>query len=176
MTVFCLLYLLCPPPLPTPATCSSSWNPPSATGREGIRMWTCRGDKSSPWGWFKVMGGEQNLPPQNVSLACGLFRAENNQGSKDSGSLSFHHPLSCLENLGRGPVSGTELSAETYAKNMCWMWGGNSQRSESTLCPTVSVWPGKRLFTKHLLFHLYVNCLPAPLKSQTPTPNILFCL
>ena len=26
--------------------------------------------------------GEQNLPPQNVSLACGLLQAENNQGLK----------------------------------------------------------------------------------------------
>ena len=28
---------------------------------------------------------QQNLPPQNVSLACSLFQGENNQGSKDSG-------------------------------------------------------------------------------------------
>lgn len=31
--------------------------------------------------------GEQNLPPQNVSLACELFLAKHNQGPRDSGSL-----------------------------------------------------------------------------------------
>ena len=34
---------------------------------------------------FQTLGivGEQNLLPQNVSLACSLFQGENNQGSKD---------------------------------------------------------------------------------------------
>lgn len=52
---------------------------------------------------------------------------------------------------------------------------GMTQKSGSTLCPIFSVGPSKRLFTKQLLFHLHVNCLPL-LKSQTCSPNILFCL
>ena len=32
---------------------------------------------------------DQNLPPQNVSPACGLFRAERTQGPKDSDTLTF---------------------------------------------------------------------------------------
>ena len=33
---------------------------------------------------------------------------------------------------------------------------------EHTLCPIVSAGPSKHLFSKHLLFHIYVNCLPSP--------------
>ena len=38
---------------------------------------------------FHYIVGEQNLPPQNVSLACGLFGTENSQG-----------PTFCSQNLG----------------------------------------------------------------------------
>ena len=41
------------------------------------------------------------------------------------------------------------------------------------LCSTVSAWPRKHLFTKHLVFHLHVKCL---LKFQTFTPQSIFCL
>ena len=50
--------------------------------------------------------------------------------------------------------------------------GGNSRvslGSESTLCSMVSAWPSKHWFTKHLLSHLHVNCLP-PLWSPKPQP------
>ena len=48
--------------------------------------------------------GEQNLPPQNVSLAWGLFQADDNQGPKDSGR-TFDLPPNCLKNVdgGRAP-------------------------------------------------------------------------
>ena len=36
--------------------------------------------------------------------------------------------------------------------------------------PIISMWPRKHLFTKHLLFHIPVNCFPFPLKSQDPAP------
>ena len=59
-----------------------------------------------------------NLPLQSASLARGLFRAENNEGPKDSGR-NFDFPPNCLKNkLDRGPVPRIELSPETSAKNM----------------------------------------------------------
>lgn len=56
-----------------------------------------------------------------------------------------------------------ERSPELPAKNMGWVWWRElirTQRSDSTLCPTISAWPSKHLFTQHLLFQLYMNCLP----------------
>ena len=53
--------------------------------------------------------GEQNLPPQNASLACELFWAENTQGPKDSGKF-FDLPLNCLKKADRRPVPGREVS------------------------------------------------------------------
>ena len=55
--------------------------------------------------------GGQNLPPQNVSLSCGLFQAENNQGPKDSGR-NFNLPPNCIKNEDRGPVPGREPSPQ----------------------------------------------------------------
>ena len=47
--------------------------------------------------------GEQNVPPQHVSLACRLFQADDNQGSNDSGRTSDLTPK-CLKNVpGREP-------------------------------------------------------------------------
>ena len=58
----------------------------------------------------KVPGiGEQNLPPQNVSLAWVLFQAENNQGPKYLGK-NFDFPPNFLKNLDREFVPGRELS------------------------------------------------------------------
>ena len=37
--------------------------------------------------------GEKYLPPQDVSLACGLFRAENNQGPKKTQEEALAFPL-----------------------------------------------------------------------------------
>lgn len=50
------------------------------------------GETEKCWEAGKPNGtaGEQNSPPQNVSLACKLFPDENNQGLKDSGrTLAF---------------------------------------------------------------------------------------
>ena len=46
--------------------------------------------------YYNEVAGEQNLPPQNVSLVCRLFPAENNQGPKDSGR-NFDLPPNCLK-------------------------------------------------------------------------------
>ena len=43
--------------------------------------------------------GKQNFPLQNVSFACGLFQAENNQVPKDLGRI-FDLAPNCLKNLG----------------------------------------------------------------------------
>ena len=60
--------------------------------------------------------GEQNLLPLNVSLACGLFQAENNQGPKDS-ERNFDLPLNCLKNIDKGPITAIDLSPEISALN-----------------------------------------------------------
>ena len=78
--------------------------------------------------------------------------------------------------LGRRTLHGHRLG--TAGNGICKECGlggvretlGNTWRSQSTLCPIVSAWPGKYLFTKHLLFHLHVNCLP-PLLNLTPLPT-----
>ena len=50
--------------------------------------------------WQKNTGeasiGEQNLPPQNITLAWGLFLDENNQGLKNS-ERTFNFPPNCLK-------------------------------------------------------------------------------
>lgn len=43
-------------------------------GNEGEQSW-CRRKKMTLWGWVE-------LPPQNVSLACKLFRAEKIQSPR----------------------------------------------------------------------------------------------
>ena len=80
--------------------------------------------------------------------------------------------LTAWKNLDRGPVPGIEPSLEISAKHMGQVWWGKQQgwEIESILCPLVSVWPNKHLFTKHLLFHPHVNCLP-PLWGSKPLPQ-----
>ena len=52
-----------------------------------------------------VSAGEQNLPPQNVSLACRLFEAgeKKNLGPKVSGR-NFDLSPNCLQLLDKGPI------------------------------------------------------------------------
>ena len=47
--------------------------------------------------------GEQNLSPQNVSLAWVLFQAENNQGPKYLGK-NFNFPHNFLKNVDRKSI------------------------------------------------------------------------
>lgn len=54
-----------------------------------IFSWECK--------WHKN-GGEQILPPHNVSLVYRLFQAENNQDPKDSGR-NFDLPINCLKTV-----------------------------------------------------------------------------
>lgn len=85
------------------------------------------------------------------------------------GKSFFYLPLSYLKSFDKGAIPVIELSPEIPAKNMDWCAGKNSSgpRDQSPLCSIVSAGPSKHLFTKHLLFHLYVNCLP-PLRSSKP--------
>lgn len=104
----------------------------------------------------------------NVSLACRLFWIEDNQGPEDSGR-NFDLPRNCLK----------EFRWRTWSQNraitrdICEEYGlgvvGDTQRTESTLCPNVSGRPSKHLFAKHLLFHLHFSCLP-PFGSPKPLP------
>ena len=56
--------------------------------------------------------GEQNLPPQNISVASELFWTEN---EKDSGKV-FDLLPNFLKNVDRGPIPGRELGAITIDK------------------------------------------------------------
>lgn len=60
---------------------------------------------------------EQNLPPQNTSLACVLYWAEKNEGPKDSGR-NFDLPFNCFKSLHKRPFPRIELSPEIASKNM----------------------------------------------------------
>lgn len=76
----------------------------------------------------------------------------------------------CMKNLDRGPITETELSLEYLQRTRAWCGGknlGGAWRSESTVCPIVSAWPIKHLFTKHMLFCLHDSCL-SPLRSPRP--------
>ena len=59
---------------------------------------------------------EQNLPSQNVSLKVYYFELKRIKTQKIQ-KKSFDFPPNCLKNLYRGPIIGTEISVETWAKN-----------------------------------------------------------
>ena len=59
--------------------------------------------------------GEQNFPPCNVSLACGLFSAEKNQDAKESGR-NLEIPPNCLKEFRWRGFSRIELSPEISTK------------------------------------------------------------
>ena len=62
-------------------------------------------------------------------------------------------PLSCLNNLDKGPVPGTEQSSEICAKNMGWVWWGN--RGNTRVQPVSHCFciAQKTFVYQHLLFH-----------------------
>ena len=115
----------------------------------------------------EVIVGEQDLPPQNVSLGCRLFSSENNQGPQDSGRNS-DPPLSCLNrNLDGGPITGMEQPPEREVSEECgpglregWVgcgWAGNLLGDLSPLCV-----PSPLLAQQTLVYHLCMNCFPPP--------------
>ena len=112
--------------------------------------------------------GKENLPPQNVSLACKLFWAESNWGPKDTESHFLPFPLTCLENLDKGTSSRIHLLPKMLAKitGQVW-WGklGRAQKSASTLRPTC---------LPNVCFLILISIAPSPLKSQTTTPTCSF--
>ena len=59
--------------------------------------------------------GEGNLLPQNVSLACELFLAKNNQGPRDSGR-KFDFSPNCLKNVEDRSSKGTG-TIDNYSMN-----------------------------------------------------------
>ena len=64
-----------------------------------------------------------------------------------------------------------------FADTRVWTGDDGENRtyeSEATLCPTVSAWPSKHLFTKQFLFLLHLPSFP--LKSKITIPNILLQL
>ena len=107
---------------------------------------------------------EQNLPPQNVSLAYGLLQAENNEGLKNSGR-NFELPPNCLKkNLGRKPVP-KQSHLQRYPQRIWAICGGeNSVEIRSPLCPIVSPWPGQAFI--YQIFAFFISKSIAFLPSQ----------
>lgn len=121
---------------------------------------------------------EQNLPPQNISLAYGLLQAENNQGPKNLGR-NFDFPLKCLKNVRRGPVPGREPSP--------WItivWADCVDREEPRkvflfkfLSVSHHLCMNQQTFVyQYSLFHLYVKCLTRPCGPQALPQHPLLSL
>ena len=84
--------------------------------------------------------GEQNFPPWNVSLACGLFWAEKNQDSKELGR-NLEIPPNCLKEFRWRGFPRIELSPEISAKIWArWGWRNSTGlRDQSLLCDSLSL-------------------------------------
>ena len=102
-----------------------------------------------------------------MSLVWGLFLAENNQGQKDSGSLSFHLPLD------KGPVPGIELSPETSAKNNGLVWWANSAgpRDQSPLCVPWSLHGPTNICLLHICFSIFMWIAFSPFEVPNHCPQ-----
>lgn len=94
-------------------------------------------------GSWKLMGFRQ-VAPECATLACGLFRAEDNQGSTDSRGAFYLSPT-CSQR--------TELPEKTFYIKKADLYG-MTNICLLNICSS----------------HLPVKCFPPPLKSQIPTP------
>ena len=84
-------------------------------------------------------------------LACGLFQAEDNWGSADSGK-AFYLPFNRLKEFGWGPVSRREL--------LSWI---------ILYIRKIYLYDMGTIFTQHLLFPSSYELSFFPLKPQGPT-------
>lgn len=117
--------------------------------------------------------GEQNFVAIPKCLASGLFQAKNNQGPKDSRRNFALSPYCLKEVQISPPIPIRDYLPRIWAR----YGGGNSVRGlefREPLCSTVSAWPNKYLFTKHLLFYLHVNCLHLLRSSKCLPLHVLF--
>ena len=95
---------------------------------------------------------EQNLPPQNVSLASRLLQAENHQGSKDKGRYSDITP-NCIKEFGEPvPEYSYHLVYLQRIWDRCARGNSTEPRDQSLLCVPFSLCGSANpLFTKPLL-------------------------
>ena len=90
----------------------------------------------------------------------------------------FDSPASCLKNVARA-LPGRELSSKktiVWTTRVDWEKPNKICLLKVSLSPIISVWWSKHLFTKHLLFHLLVNCFPSlwGTKPIPPTSSFVF--
>ena len=122
--------------------------------------------------------GEQNLPPQNVSLACRLFQAENNQSPRDSGK-NFDLLPNCLKEFRQRACSWNRAISRDLCKEYGLSMVGETGQGLEIRVHSVSycLCVAQRTFV-YQTFAFPSSCeLPSSsLKSQTTTPNIHLCL
>lgn len=103
-------------------------------------------EKIFPW------RGSEQASPKCSTLASGLFWAKDNQGPEDSGRV-FNLLLNCLKE--------SRLSAWLRCRAVT---RDNFYQKDQ------SVWQGKHLITKHLLFLSSCESPSSPLKPQVAIP------
>lgn len=108
-----------------------------------------------------------------ISLSC---RTENSKGPKDLRG-TFDLLLIVWNYLDRGPVQiSITINIYCIIRTRCDRQGGTWKSLLKFLCPIVSAWLSKNLFTKHFFFPSSYELFSSPLKSQTTTSNIFLCL
>ena len=114
-----------------------------ATNNNQRRMWH--------WDWR----GSERASPKHVTLASGLLWAKENQGPEDSGRV-FNLPLNCLKE----------------SRPRAWLRHGAVTR-DNFYQKDRSVWQGKHLITKYLLFLSPLSFHPPPpWEARGPVPSL----
>ena len=115
--------------------------------------------------------GEQNLPPQNVSLASRLLQAENHQDSKDKGRYSDITP-NCIKEFGE-PVA--EYSYHLVYLQRIWdrCARGNSTepRDQSPLCVPLSLLGPANICLPNICFSSSVSVAFLPFEVPNHYPE-----
>lgn len=116
-----------------------------------IIFWKDHSFRVHQLGWVK---GSRLRHPKMEHLACGSFRAEDNQDPVESGK-AFYLPNNCLKEFGKGASTGeTAISRDNI-----FIWDTCLHGLANMYSPNISS------------FHFPVNCFP-PLWS--PRPPFLF--
>ena len=114
-------------------------------------------------------------PPPVCSLGMrinlGWVFLRNKRFIKISSSL----PLHCLKELRWRACCQNRATTRAVCKEHGFTLFGETERGLKIRVSHSLHGPGN-LFTKHLLFHLHVICLPLLGSPNPPTSNILFCL
>ena len=96
-----------------------------------------------------------------------LFQTENKDPETQAETLTSPHLPKWILMKGLFPENSDH---QRYLWGIQTRCGGRTLRD---LCPFVSAWPGKHVFTKCLFVHIHVNCCPPLWGPLTTTPNVL---